>query len=112
MKKMFCSLMIVCSLSSMAGLTVDTTTNAQGGSSASITITGLKAKKLIDYLSEVKQFSGSFVTEDAGMGKFYISGPGMTCRTTNPGHLEPVDRTPENLYRCEISFGEKGAVNL
>ncbi len=103
----------ICVLSSFAATTVETTQNgADSRSSARITITGEEAKKMIDYLGEVSQYTGSFVAEDGGMGKYYISGPGITCRTLNMGHVEPEDRDIDRLYSCEISFGANGSVNL
>jgi len=80
--------------------------------SATITLTGEPAKKIWDFLSESIRYSGSFVTEDAGMGKAYLSAPGVQCRAINEGHLEPDQRNLENIYSCTISYGSNGAVKL
>lgn len=80
--------------------------------SATITLTGEEAKKLWDFLSESLQYSGSFVSEDAGMGKFYLSAPGIKCRALNEGHLEPDNRNLDKIYSCTIEFGSNGAIKL
>ena len=113
MKKLMAACALVMTVASFAATSVETTANGvETKSSAKITITGAEAKKLISYLQEVSQYSGNYTSEDAGMGKYYISAPGISCRTLNVGHLGPEQIDEDRVYRCEVSFGASGAVNL
>jgi hypothetical protein len=113
MKKLMALTALVISLGSFAKTSIVTTENgADSRSSATITVTGKEAKKLVRYLTEVSQYSGSYVAQDAGMGKFYISAPGISCRVLNVGHLEPEQQDEDRVYSCKVSFGETGAINL
>ncbi len=80
--------------------------------SAVITLRGEEAKNMWDFLSKSIQYSGSFVAEDAGMGKAYLNAPGIQCVAINQGHLERSQRKVENIYSCSIEFGQNGAVKL
>ena len=113
MKQLIAMAALLMAINTMAKLSVETTENsADSQSSAPITITGKEAKKLIDYLSEVSRYSGSFVAHDAGMGKYYISAPGISCRTFNLEHLGPQERDLDRIYNCEVSFGATGSIQL
>ncbi len=113
MKSMIILALTLLSFNSFAKTVVDTQVDEFGQSTATtITLTGSEAKKIWDFLIERSQYTGSFISQDAAMGKSFLSAPGVQCQALNIGHLEGESVNLEKIYRCSLEFGENGAIKI
>ncbi len=110
MNKIFLILVCILSYSAIARTTVFSDLSSTAAY-AQVELRGEEAKNLYEYLVVIASRSGSAVSSDYAMGRHIVQAPGVKCKAFNPDHLEPEDRTLENLYRCSIEYSKTGAIS-